>query len=137
MVLSHPFLRTTRKRKSAAVEPWNAPPKNNVTRCRVFCVNDRPSIEQQKKMSHVLSDFVSAGASEASPCTGISAAEKENECRGQQERQPQSEGTVSVQNQFVNTEVWQSERRSFPQVFFNCIVQVHNYYGGRELEKSS
>ena len=29
--------------------------------------NDRPSIVQQKKMSHVLSDFVSAGASEASP----------------------------------------------------------------------
>ena len=47
-------------------------------------------------MSHVLSDFVSARASEASPCTGISAAEKENECHGQQERQPQSEGTVSV-----------------------------------------
>ena len=44
--------------------------------------NDRPSIEQQKKMSHVLSDFVSAGASEASSCTGIPAAEKENECHG-------------------------------------------------------
>ena len=36
MVLSHPFLRTTRKRKSAAVEPWNALPKDNATRCRVF-----------------------------------------------------------------------------------------------------
>ena len=36
MVLSHPFLRTTRKRKSAAVEPWNALLKNNATRCRVF-----------------------------------------------------------------------------------------------------
>ena len=83
-------------------------------------------------MSHVLSDFVSAGASEASQCTGISAAEKENECHGQQERQPQSEGTVLVQNQVVNTEVRQSERRSFPQVFFNCNVQVHNYYGGGE-----
>ena len=99
--------------------------------------NDRPSIEQQKKMSHVLSDFVSARASEASPCTGISAAEKENECHGQQERQPQSEGTVLVQNQFVNTEVRQSERRSFPQVFFNCNVQVHNHYGGGESGKSS
>ena len=33
--LSHLFLRTTRKRKSAAVEPWNALPKNNATRCRV------------------------------------------------------------------------------------------------------
>ena len=44
--------------------------------------NDRPSIEQQKKMSHVLSDFVPAGASEASSCTGIAAAEKENECHG-------------------------------------------------------
>ena len=32
----YPFLRTTRKRKSAAVEPWNALPKNNATRCRVF-----------------------------------------------------------------------------------------------------
>ena len=62
--------------------------------------NDRPSIEQQKKMSHVLSKFVSAGASKASPCTGISAAAKENECHGQQERQPQSEGTVLVQNEF-------------------------------------
>ena len=79
--------------------------------------NDRPSIEQQKKMSHVLSEFVSAGASKASPCTGISAAAKENECHGQQERQPQSEGTVLVQNQLVNTEVRQSERRSFPAGF--------------------
>ena len=36
MVLSHSFLGTTRKRKSAVVEPWNALPKNNATRCRVF-----------------------------------------------------------------------------------------------------
>ena len=98
--------------------------------------DDRPSIAQ-RKMSCVLSDFVSAGASEASRCTGISAAGKENECHGQQERQPQSEGTVLVQNQFVNTEIRQSERRSFPQVFFNCNVQVHNYYGGGESGKSS
>ena len=94
-------------------------------------------MEQLKKMSHDFFDFVSAGASEAFLCTGISAAEKENECHGQQERQPQSEGTVSVLNQFVNTEVRQSERRSFSKVFFNCNVQVHNYYGGRELGKSS
>ena len=96
--------------------------------------NDRPSV-----VSHVLSDFVSAGASEASPCTGISAAKKENECHGQQERQSQSEGTVLVQNQFVNTEVRQSERRSFnySQVFFNYNIQVHNYYGGGESGKSS
>ena len=106
------------------------------TRKQCQKMKSRGSIEQQKKMSHVLSDFVSAGASEASPSTGISAAEKENECHGQQERQSQSEGTVSVQNQFVNTEVRQSERRSFPQVFFNCNVQVHNYYGGGELGKS-
>ena len=62
--------------------------------------NDRPSrIEQQKKMSHVLSDFVSAGATEASPSTSVSVEdEKENECDGQQDRQAQSEGTVLVQN---------------------------------------
>ena len=40
-------------------------------------------------------------------------------------------------NKFVNTEVRQSERRNFPQVFFNCNVQVHNYYGGGESGKSS
>ena len=96
--------------------------------------NDRPSIEQQKKMSHVLSDFVSSGATEASPSTSVSVEdEKENECDGQQDRQAQSEGTVLVQNQFVSrTEVRQSERRSFPQFFFNCNVQVHNHYGGGE-----
>ena len=99
--------------------------------------NDRPSIEQQK-MSHVLSDFVSAGASKASPCTSTSADEKENECHGQQERQAQSEETVLVQNQFVNAEVRQSERRSFPQSgFLQLQCQVHNYYGGGESEKSS
>ena len=100
--------------------------------------NDRPSIEQQKKMSHVLSDFVSAGATEASPSTSVSVEdEKENECDGQQDRQAQSEGTVLVQNQFVSrTEVRQSERRSFPQVFFNCNVQVHNHYRGGESGKS-
>ena len=71
-------------------------------------------------MSHVLSDFVSAGATEASPSTSVSVEdEKENVCDGQQDRQAQSEGTVLVQNQFVNrTEVRQSERRSFPQFFF-------------------
>ena len=102
--------------------------------------NDRLSKEQQKKMSHVLSDFVSAGATEASPSTSVSVEdEKENErkCDGQQDRQAQSEETVLVQNQFVShTEVRQSERRSFPQVFFNCNVQVHNHYGGGESGKS-
>ena len=100
--------------------------------------NDRPSIEQQKKMSHVLSDFVSAGATEASPSTSVSVAEeKENECDGQQDRQAQSEGTVLVQNQFLSrTEVRQSERRSFPQVSFSCNVQVHNHYRGGESGKS-
>ena len=99
--------------------------------------NDRPSIEQQR-MSHVLSDFVSAGATEASPSTSVSVEnEKENECDGQQDRQAQSEGTVLVQNRFVSrTEVRQSERRSFPQVFFNCNVQVHNHHGGGESGKS-
>lgn len=33
--------------------------------------NDHPSIEQQKKMSHVLSEFVSAGATEASLSTSV------------------------------------------------------------------
>ena len=73
--------------------------------------NDRPSIEQQKKMSHVFSDFFSAGATKASPSTSVSVEdEKENECDGQQDRQAQSEGTVLVQNQFVSrTEVRQSK----------------------------
>ena len=84
-------------------------------------------------MSHVLSDFVSAGVTEASPSTSVSVEdEKENK-----ENEAQSEGTVLVQNQFVScTEVRQSEHRSFPQVFFNCNVQVHNHYGGGESEKS-
>ena len=52
MVLSHPFQRTTRKRKSAAVEPWNAPPKNNATRCRVFWVKQtRAWLTAQRKKS--------------------------------------------------------------------------------------
>ena len=99
--------------------------------------NDRPSIEQEK-MSHVLSDLVSAGATEASPSTSVSVKDgKENECNGQQDQQAQSEGTVLVQSQFVSgTEVRQSERRSFPQVFFNCNVQVHNHYRGGESGRS-
>ena len=90
-------------------------------------------------MSHVLSDFVLVGATEASPSTSVSVEdEKENECDGQQDRQAQSEGTVLVQNQFVSrTEVRQSERRSFPQVFFNCNVQVHNHYRVENQENLS
>ena len=66
-------------------------------------------------MSHVLSDFVSAGATEASTSTSVSVEdEKENECDGQQDRQAQSEGTVLVQNQFVSrTEVRQVSVEAF------------------------
>ena len=91
-------------------------------------------------MSHVLSNFVSAGATEASLSTSVPVEdEEENECDGQQDRQAQSEGTVLVQNEFVSrTEVRQSEleRRSFPQVFFNYNVQVYHHYGGGESGKS-
>ena len=55
--------------------------------------NDRSSIEQQK-MSHVLSDFVSAGASEASPCTRISAAEKKTNAMASKN------GNLKVKGQF-------------------------------------
>ena len=43
---------------------------------------------------------------------------------------------IILQLRIQRTEVRQSERRSFPQVFFNCNEQVHNHYRGIESGKS-
>ena len=52
-------------------------------------------------MSHIPSDFVLAGVTEASPSTSVSVEdEKENE--ENKENKAQIEGTVLVQNQLVH-----------------------------------
>ena len=97
--------------------------------------NERPSIEQQQKMSLVLSEFIGDGSSNS--CASV---EKENETDQQsasntqfeipQQSQQGNAERVLVENNFRTTSVSQGDQ-SFPQYFYNCNVQVHNYYTSR------
>ena len=95
--------------------------------------NERPSIEQQQKMSLVLSDFIGNVSS-----GGVTLVQgKENAVQQQcipipQEFPHQESGkAVLVENNFSTSSTsvsQQSDQRSFPQYFYNCSVNVHNYY---------
>ena len=98
--------------------------------------NERPSMEQQQKMSLVLSDFI--GKASSGGATSVQG--KENEVQQQfrpipEEFPHQDPGkAVLVENNFStsSTSVSQhSDQRSFPQYFYNCSVNVHNYYSSR------
>ena len=97
--------------------------------------NERPSIEQQQKMSFALSDFIGDG----SLCSSASV-EKENDIDEQSRRHTQRQmpqqsqqgnaKTVLVENNFSTASVSHGDQ-SFPQYFYNCNVQVHNCYASR------
>ena len=97
--------------------------------------NERPSIEQQQKMSFALSDFIGDG----SLCSSASV-EKENDideqsrrhiqCQMPQQSQQGNAKTVLVENNFSTASVSHGDQ-SFPQYFYNCNVKVHNYYASR------
>ena len=94
--------------------------------------NERPSIEQQQKMSLVLSEFFGDVSS-----SSFASVEKENESDQQstshiqleipQQSQQGNAERVLVENNFRTTSVSHGDQ-SFPQYFHNCSVQVHNYY---------
>ena len=97
--------------------------------------NERPSMEQQQKMLLFLSDFISGNASSGS---ATSMQGKENEIQQQCRPIPdeflhQELGkAVLVENNFSTSSTSavsrNGDQRSFPQYFYNCSVNVHNYY---------
>ena len=98
--------------------------------------NERPSMEQQKMMSLVLSDFI--GNASSGGATSVQGKENEvqQQCRPIPEEFPHQEPgkAVLVKNNFStsSSSVSQhSDQRSFPRYFYNCSVNVHNYYSSR------
>ena len=98
--------------------------------------NERPSMEQQQKMSLALSDFFG----NASFGIATSVQGKENEIQQQSRQIPdeflhqESWKTVLVENNFSTSSTSVSrhgDQRSFPQYFYNCSVNVNNYYSSR------
>ena len=98
--------------------------------------NERPSIEQQQKMSLVLSDFI--GNASSGGVTLVQGKENavQQQCRPIPDEIPHQESSkaVLVENNFSTSSTCvsqQSDQRSFPQHFYNCSVTVHNYYSSR------
>ena len=98
--------------------------------------NERPSIEQQQKMSLVLSDFI--GNASSGGVTLVQGKEHavQQQCRPIPDEIPHQESSkaVLVENNFSTSSTCvsqQSDQRSFPQHFYNCSVTVHNYYSSR------
>ena len=98
--------------------------------------NERPSMEQQQKMSLALSDFF--GNASSGIVTSVQG--KENEIQQQSRPIPdeflhqESGKTVLVENNFSTSSTSVSrhgDQRSFPQYFYNCSVNVNNYYSSR------
>ena len=98
--------------------------------------NERPSIEQQQKISLVLSDFI--GNASSGGVTLVQGRENavQQQCRPIPDEIPHQEFSkaVLVENNFSTSSTCvsqQSDQRSFPQHFYNCSVTVHNYYSSR------
>ena len=98
--------------------------------------NERPSMEQQQKMSLALTDFIG----NASSGSAASVQGKENEIQQQSRPIPdefthqESGKAVFVENNFSTSSTSVSrlgDQRSLPQYFYNCSVNVHNYYSSR------
>jgi len=90
-------------------------------------------MEQQHTMSLVLSDFTG----NVSPVSATAVQGKENEIQQQgrpipEELPHQEPGkAVLVENNFSTSSPSVSrhgDQRSFPQYFYNCSVNVYNYY---------
>ena len=97
---------------------------------------ERPSMEQQQKMSLVLSDFI--GNASSGSATSVQGKENEiqQQCRPIPDEFPDQEPgkAVLVENNFSTSSTSVSrhgDQRSFPQYFYNCNVNVHNYYYSR------
>ena len=98
--------------------------------------NERPSMEQQQKMSLALSDFIG----NVSSGSATSVQGKENKMQQQSRPIPdefphqESGRAVLVENNFSTSSTSVSrhgDQRSFPQYFYNCSVNVHSYYSSR------
>ena len=95
--------------------------------------NERPSIEQQQKNSLVLSDFIRKASSGGATLVQGKENKVQQQCRPIPEEFPHQEPgkAVPVENNFStsSTSVSQhSDQGSFLQYFYNCSVNVHNYY---------
>ncbi|XP_068686709.1 uncharacterized protein [Montipora foliosa] len=84
--------------------------------------SERPSIEQQQKMSLVLSDFIGNASSGGVTLVKGKKNAVQQQCIPIPEEFPHQDSTSVSQ---------QSDQRSFPQYFYNCSVNVHNYISSR------
>jgi len=91
---------------------------------------------EQQQMSLALSDFIG----NASSGSATSVQGKENEIQQQsrpiRDKFPHQESgkAVLVENNFSTSSTSVSrhgDQRSFPQYFYNCSVNVHNYYSSQ------
>ena len=98
--------------------------------------NERPLIERQQKMSLVLSDLIGNASSGGATLVQVKENEVQQQCKPIPQEFPHQEPgkAVPVENNFStsSTSVSQhSDQGSFLQYFYNCSVNVHNYYSSR------
>ena len=98
--------------------------------------NERPLIERQQKMSLVLSDLIGNASSGGATLVQVKENEVQQQCKPIPQEFPHQEPgkAALVEKKFStnSTSVSQhSDQGSFPQYFYNCSVNVHNYYSSR------